>query len=289
MKNLLITFSGGESSALMTKIMINDYRDKFNDVVIVFANTGEENEQTLEFVNKCDELFNFNTIWLEAVANHSERKSCSHRIVDYKTASRNSEPFEDIIKKYGIPNKAYPHCTRALKLEPITSYLNDIGWKNGDYYRAIGIRYDEENRRAKNQKENNIIYPLMDLVPMTRPDVNIYWEDQRFRLNLTGYQGNCKTCWKKSTRKLLTIMEESPQHFNFFERMELEHGTTNTSDGYVRKFFRQHLSVQDMRDLHKKGGFDMAENDAVVFKDKQIMLDFGDIDGCSAHCEVSFE
>ena len=113
--------SGGRTSAFMTKMILDNYKDKY-DIVVCFANTGQENDATLDFVNNCDKHFGFNTVWLEAVVNEG-RVACSHRVVDYDSASRKGEPFEEVVKKYGIPNNGYPHCTRELKENPIHSYI----------------------------------------------------------------------------------------------------------------------------------------------------------------------
>jgi hypothetical protein len=34
---------------------------------VVFANTGQEREETLEFVKQCDDHFGFGTVWIEGV------------------------------------------------------------------------------------------------------------------------------------------------------------------------------------------------------------------------------
>jgi len=36
-------------------------------------------------------------------------------LVTFETASRNGEPFEEMIQKYGITNMQSPQCTRNLK------------------------------------------------------------------------------------------------------------------------------------------------------------------------------
>lgn len=52
MNNLpvLISFSGGRTSAFMTKFIIEHYGKNAN-THILFANTGKENEETLVFLN----------------------------------------------------------------------------------------------------------------------------------------------------------------------------------------------------------------------------------------------
>lgn len=143
-----ISFSGGRTSAYMTKMLIDSLSDRY-EFIVTFANTGLEHEKTLEFVNNCDKHFGFNTVWLEADVQHGKRLGTKHKIVSFQTASRNGEPFEEVIKKYGIPNKAYPHCTRELKLQVMQSYLKSIGINHKNILTAIGIREDETRRVSK--------------------------------------------------------------------------------------------------------------------------------------------
>lgn len=44
MRNLVISFSGGETSAYMTHLLLSKYRVWYREVVVVFANTGQEME-----------------------------------------------------------------------------------------------------------------------------------------------------------------------------------------------------------------------------------------------------
>ena len=284
MKNLFISFSGGETSALMTYRILTEHRDRYDSIVVLFANTGLESEETLEFVRECDSRLGFGTVWVEAVQLHAIRKAAVARVVTFETASRNGEPFEDMIRKYGIPNHAAPHCTRSTKLTPMISYLREnLGWKKGQYDTAIGIRADEAGRRSKKQEENQVVYPLLDWQPTTKIQVNRFWREQPFRLRLCGYQGNCRTCWKKSNRKLLFLMEEDPESFLFFERMENDYGLVGPEfekgyiEGYKRTFFRGNRSVKDLREeLRIAGGAEAVEDDATVY-------------GCGEQCEITFD
>ena len=116
--NLHIAFSGGRTSAYMTKILLERDSHKYNNVVTVFSNTGQENEETLEFVKNCDDKFGFNTVWVEAEVNPSKGKGTTHRIVNFDTASRDGRPFEDVIRKYGIPNQTWQILFQDLIDEP---------------------------------------------------------------------------------------------------------------------------------------------------------------------------
>lgn len=296
MKNLFVSFSGGETSGYMAALCHMAWRGKWDKIVTVFANTGEENEETLEFVHQCDRRFGLNTVWVEAVVGKG-RTGTSHRIVDISTASRRGEPYEAVIQKYGIPNQEWPHCTRELKLRPMKSYIESLGWEPGTYEAAIGIRADEPKRRSKTAKKNGIIYPLMDMRATTKPEVNEFWMSQPFRLNLMGYEGNCKWCWKKSARKLFTIMSDNPERFNFPEKMEERYGTVGAEFGkpetkYThRVFFRGEMSTKALREAfaENKDSLERAEDDAITLPSgMQLSLDV-EPQGCVDACDVNFE
>ena len=252
MKNrLLISFSGGRTSAYMTHKILTEKRNEF-DVRVVFANTGQEHESTLKFVKECDEQFGFGTVWVESVVKHGEKKGTEHKVVDYYSASRTGEPYEEVIKKYGIPNKAFPHCTRELKLRPIYHYIKTQGWIKGSYSTAIGIRSDEMRRVRRDAVAEKIIYPLVEWFPTTKPEIISWWKLQKFDLGLEDYQGNCVWCWKKSFSKLLRLASETPEVFDFPKRMESEYGLAGVNPmGVERVFFRQNTSANAIFNLLK--------------------------------------
>ena len=243
MKKLLISFSGGETSAYLAKWLLDNKSDIYK-MVFVFANTGDEEEETLKFIKKCAKVWGIKIIWVEAVVHHNKRISSSHKIVNFKTASRKREPFVEVIKKYGIPNQNFLHCNRELKLNPIKSYMKSIGWKN--YETAIGIRVDEFDRVNKNRKQFKLIYPFITDKPTTKQEISYWWSKQSFRLKLKSYNTNCRTCWKKSDKVLATIYKNNPEYFKFNEQMEKLYG----KDKYT--FFRNGRSVKLLiKDLEK--------------------------------------
>ena len=281
----------------MTRLLTTRWRDRYDEIVIGFANTGEERPETLNFGHLCDQTFGFNTVWVEADVQLEKGDGTRHRIVSYNTASRNGEPFEAMIKKYGIPNSKAPQCTRELKSYALMSYLRSIGWERGSYDHAIGFRADEPARRHPDAAKTRTVYPLMDWLPVTKPHVNQFWMKQSFRLELTGYQGNCKWCWKKSLRKHMTLLSEDQSLYDFPERMEALYGEVGAEfskeyrPGYKRVFFRGNLSTKDLRAAYEKNkeSLERAEDDSIILPSGDLFpLDLEE-GGCVESCEVGFE
>jgi len=269
-----ISFSGGKTSAYMTKLLLDNYSDKY-DFIVTFANTGLENEKTLEFINNCDKHFGFNTVWLEAVIDPRKMKGTTHKIVNFDTACRDNSLFESMIEKYGIPNKAYPHCTRELKLQVMESYLRSIGLQPNEVKTAIGIRSDEMRRVSKNHERRNIVYPLVNDFSSDKEDVNIFWEQQDFTLEIPEHLGNCRMCFKKSFKKLFMQMDEDVNSVDFHKKMEKIHPQTNNKEGYPdRVFFRQNTSALQLIEMWKKDRESL---------DPSIHIEDG---GCSESCEI---
>jgi hypothetical protein len=247
-RRILASFSGGRTSRYMTERLLAE-RAADTEILIPFANTGDEDERTLLFVHQCDvdwrARYGVGVIWLEALVNPAHRAATTHRVVTYESASRNQEPFREVIAKYGIPNKAFNHCNRELKLRPIHSYARSIGWALRSYETAIGIRADEIDRMSPAATKERWIYPMVGW-GVTKPIVLAWSRDQGFDLDLEEENGNCKTCHKKSLRKLLTIMQRRPEAFAWRAEMEAEHPFTGAGEG-PRRFYRGGWTTLDLR------------------------------------------
>lgn len=270
---LNISFSGGRTSGYMTKKLMDKYRGQ-REFLVVFANTGMEHEKTLEFVHNCDVHFGFNTVWVEAVVHHGQRKSSGHKVVTYETASRNGEPFEEYIKKYGVPNVAFPSCTRELKLNAMESYIASTGHNIKQIPTAIGIRTDEKRRVRKDASDYNIVYPLVDEFPVDKQDVLDWWEEQAFDLGIEEFEGNCKGCFKKSIRKQFMQIAKDPSVFDWHRTMEAKYRAVGPQDG-ERVFFRGNRDTNAL----------FAEYAAVGGIPNQMAEDIYASGGCSESCE----
>lgn len=290
-EHITISFSGGKTSAYMTKMLLDHFRkhEPWRKVYVTFCNTGLEHEETLKFVERCDREFGFGVVWMEAVVNPERGKGIRHKIVNFETASRNGEPFEAYIAKYGIPNAAFKQCNSRLKTDVMDDYRRSIGLKKGTFSTAIGIRADEMDRVSlTGMVTMNLFYPCVD-AGVTKGDVREWWAHQSFNLNIPEHLGNCVTCWKKSKRKLLTIARDYPSAFDFMLRMEREHqwsGAKIRRDGQVvtepRVFFRKNETAEMLLREAAEGDFTPFEDDKFIPFDDDL-----DVGGsCGDSCEI---
>lgn len=268
-ENIIVTFSGGETSGYMCYLLKTHLSHLYN-FLFVYANTGLEHEKTLEFVDKCDKYFNLNLVWVEAVVYQNDRISSGHKVVNFETASRNGEPFKEVIKKYGLPNKHFFHCTRELKNNPITSFCNTYCDSVVKVFQSEvddKISKDENNRkifypffksrrvlgiRADEQKRIKIRvdawYPLNSVFFVTKKDVKDFWSNQPFQLNLPEHLGNCRACYKKSEKKLQKVAEDEPDAFDFFIDMENEYSHLKSKDENTpRKIYRFERTAYEVK------------------------------------------
>jgi len=262
----VVMFSGGRTSAFLAKYVKENL--KYKDSIFVFMNTGKEREETLIFADKCDKEFNLNLIWLEANIQKDKGIGTTYKIVDFKTASRNGEPFEQMLTKYPMPNNMASNCTRELKQRPIDAYLRE-NYKGFEIVRVIGIRADEAHRKSNNADKENLIYPLCDELKVNSKFIRNWWENQSFDLQLKDYEGNCDLCFKKSLKKRLTIIKENPNVADWWEKMENKY----SSEIIPRFDLRTNKSITEMKQLAKLP-FQKAEDLHELSKQQCNLFDF---------------
>ena len=91
-----------------------------------------------------------------------------------------------------------------------------------DYHTAIGIRADETHRiNWESAKRHKYIYPLAVDFRVDSKYIRKFWSNQDFDLNLKDYEGNCDMCWKKSKRKLYTLIQDRPELIEWFDGAEI--------------------------------------------------------------------
>jgi hypothetical protein len=238
-----VSFSAGRSSAYMAKRLKDERLD--TDFLFLFANTAQEDPRSLAFADRCDREWGLGLVWVEAAVDPRAGVGTSYRVVNHNSASRNGEPFEAVIAKYGIPNQVFQPCNRELKVRPMDAYARAVGWEPGTYETAIGIRADETDRVSSEHVAKRLIYPLIQW-GVTKADVLRWWDAQPFALDLPEHRGNCLWCWKKSPRKHLTLAAEDPAVFDFPARMEALYPFSGAGDG-PRRFFRGNWTTLDIK------------------------------------------
>jgi hypothetical protein len=253
-----------------------------------FANTGQEREETLDFVKLLKDKYDLPVIWLECKVNPLPNKGTKHTIVNYETATRDGKLFEDVCKKYGLPNANFFHCTRELKEAPILSYCRSIGWgRPPEYLRAIGIRSDEIDRISQNYKLNGIYYPLAFNWMVTKPHVNKFWSGEPTRLNLNSWEGNCTWCYKKNHKKHARMIIDNPEIYDVPRMLEEKYSHIKPKEGQIeRKMFRQKKSAADKQGLTVDELFDYCSKLIPWSKDDSENYQVQDdlFSGCGTDC-----
>ena len=190
--NVQIAFSGGRTSGFMLHQILEANGGLRDDVLVSFQNTGREMPQTLDYVQELGERWNVKIIWLEYRA-----AKPLFEIVSHNSASRNGEPFDQLIaKKQALPNQHQKFCSAELKTLTAKRYLRSIGWKR--WTSAVGFRADEMHREAFPDNRATSWLPLRS-ANVTKFDVVRFWMAQPFDLRLPSFKGktvdgNCDGC-----------------------------------------------------------------------------------------------
>lgn len=279
---IFVSFSGGRTSAFMLKWILDKYEHTHN-IIVGFANTGQEHEVTLKFVRDVGDWLDCHINWLECVVNPESGAGTTHKIVNFDSAHRGSDLFDAVCAKYGLPGPKFPHCTRELKTNPIKSFIRSLGWKPGTYRTAIGIREDEIDRMDEKAEEKKLWYPLVKL-KITKKDIHDFWSKQSINLMLPEHHGNCTWCWKKSLRKHLTNVKENPQFYDCPQMLEARHafagpGIRNGKMKKASRLFRSEMTVNDL--------FAMSKLPFNLYTD-EMRDDLDKSHGCVESCEVEF-
>lgn len=241
-----IAFSGGRTSGYMLHEILEAHGGKLPpDVIVTFQNTGEEVEETYQFIHEVETRW-CPVMWLEwtdvfnpddylnkkgeysinrhrrDLTNPSDR---GYREVTFDTAARNGEPFDAMLAYYWayrsfvkgegpvLPTRFRRMCTSHLKIKTQDRFMQSNGYEFYDAY--AGIRYDEPRRWAKlsdinsRSEHSTVIYPMV-LAKVVRQNVLDFWDMQPFNLQLDpeAEEGNCRLCFLKKTDRLIRIMRK---------------------------------------------------------------------------------
>lgn len=262
-----ISFSGGRTSAYLLWRVLQANDGLPDEAKVVFANTGKEEEATLQFVEDCSRNWQIPITWLEF-----RNEETPFAVVNFKTASRNGEPFEALIRKRSyLPNVVARFCTVELKVRTMHRYLKAIGWTEWDSF--LGIRADEPRRVARIANNDYGSHetkcaPLAQ-VGIGAKDVGDFWKSQPFDLGLPNFNGvtmhgNCDLCYLKPATQIMSLIAEKPERAVWWARMEALALASKPSGAVFNKdrpSYAQMLQFsKDQRDM-----FDPAEESIPCF------------------------
>ena len=177
--------SGGKTSAYM---VIHGYKE--GDIV-VFCDTTREHPKTYKFLNDFEAFENIPVIR-----------------IGYKGG------FEKFLSDRGnktLPNRIRRMCTDTLKVITARRYLVSIGHKTYENY--IGFRYDEPKRVLGHKEKLKCVktkFPLYEQ-KITKQDVDEYWKNKPYTLEIPSILGNCTLCFMKGKNAITAILREYPE------------------------------------------------------------------------------
>jgi 3'-phosphoadenosine 5'-phosphosulfate sulfotransferase (PAPS reductase)/FAD synthetase len=248
-----IAFSGGRSSGFMLKQIIDAGLPEGSQVV--FCNTGKEMEETLEFVRDCSINWNVPIVWCEYVPYDSEKPDdLQFKIVNFDTASRNGEPFMEMIRKVNyLPNPVTRKCSYMLKIRTAAKYCKSVGLDVGENDSIVGFRYDEMRRVNKLACKSNA---PMAMAKHTKADVTAFWATQGFDLKLPNFNGitkhgNCDLCFLKGAHQVYSLIFEKPERAIWWAEAEAEALASKPTGA---RFHKDRPSYQEMLDNVRNQG-----------------------------------
>lgn len=220
----VISFSGGRTSGYMLYRVLRAWAGVLPpNLFVLFANTGREREETLEFVHEVETHWGVHIHWLEF-----REGSPTFAEVTFETASRNGEPFTALIRKRQfLPNPIARFCTEMLKIRTFRDWMLAQGFFH--WINTVGIRADEPRRVARmagnNSRERwDVELPLAS-AGITKADVLAFWKTQPFDLRLKEWEGNCDLCFLKGRAKRERIMRDRPDLAAWWVERERERGS----------------------------------------------------------------
>jgi len=275
----VISFSGGRTSGYMLhRILLAHGGTLPNDVLVCFANTGREMPATLEFVRDCGATWNTHINWLEyryRPGHDGGRGAHDFVVVSHNEASRDGEPFEDVIvaRRGLLPNPTMRYCTAELKIRTMERFIKvQTGWKK--WTQVVGLRADEPGRvfratdEARQKKQNAagwVMCPLHE-AGVTEADVGAFWREQPFDLRVAGkWEGNCDGCFLKSRSSISRMISDHPDRMAWWTTQEEVAVARGVARDPAMARFRMDRSYAEMTDVVKRQGvlpYDVFEPEA---------------------------
>jgi hypothetical protein len=198
--------------------------------IVLFQDTGREHPKTYKFLQDFEAF-----------------EGIPVTRIRYKDSEN---PFSLLLseKKYKvIPNMMKRICTVELKIKTAKRYLRSIGIRRFENY--IGFRFDEP-KRVSNRK--NLFVNVMDKFPLyegkiTKNDIEKYWKEKPYTLEIPSILGNCTLCFMKGKNAILSILRDFPELANEWI-IDEEFSEILNGKGNGRTYF-PNITIKNLKDL----------------------------------------
>jgi len=247
----VVSVSGGKDSTACALLALEKYPNE--DIRFVFADTGNENEITLEYINdylakvldreittvKADftsQLKHKRNVAINKWAKDGVDPYWINTVINNLKPTGN--PFLDLCKWKGrFPSRRAQFCTEQLKIIPITEYMVRLmdersllaGGGNEIVESWQGVRRDEsENRKAAKCWEvvGSDYWIRRPIVTWTAQQTVDYILSKGVKLNPLYSQGcsrvGCFPCINSRKDEIFNISERYPEHIDRIEQWEKE-------------------------------------------------------------------
>jgi hypothetical protein len=244
--NILVSVSGGRSSAMMARHIQTDPRYKDANKLFVFANTGMERPETITFLQDMERHWGIDLVKIEGVYSQEIGIGTSYKIVEYDELDMSAQVFSNCIADASkgnftsLPFQGAPYCSSRMKKEPIEKLANVVFGKN-NYTTAMGFRLEDMPKRiswAEIKHDEKRIYPLITDFPepVGLRALGQWWQKQPFKLGISSRLGNCELCWKKSDKNLVETIQHGTRFVDWWREKESQ---------YNQVAFRGNKSIDD--------------------------------------------
>jgi len=268
MKNHIVSFSGGRTSAYMVWLFEQRRLREDINVEYVYCDTGAEHPATYEFINNVVKNYGISLTCLRCVVNPEKGIGTTYKVVPLEECKPDLEPFKDMILKYGNPSFAAPKCTGEMKSIPSDKYCNEK-YGRGNYIKWLGIRVDEPNRikvvedqldlfggGKRISREKLPLRYLGQISNFSKQDVLDWWAEQPFDLTITEELGNCVFCIKKGVNKVALAAKREPKLARQFIKMvndpRIQNSPSKVAVGYNSDvMYRGGLSLAGVIEVYK--------------------------------------
>ena len=198
---------------------------------VLFANTGRERPETLDFVAALTAQWGVPITWLEFayIPDGKDGKPKTRAVVvDRESAATHGEPYEAMLASVSfMPSVTQRICTSELKVLTIDRHLwGTRRLTKRQTRKLIGFRFDEPARwKPALYQECEVAYPMVE-AGVTRADVAEFWQRQPFDLGIPSERGNCDLCYLKGRGNLLETIRAEPWRADWWIEVERRRGRT---------------------------------------------------------------